>query len=226
MAALLDGGGRLLVAVDEAPTGLEPLLLRHGVAVRDAVVVDPAAELGAPLTWGVLNGYGEHPISAGFRGRRLTVWRAPRWIEPLRMPDVETYPLVSSSAGGWAESDPASLRVRADAAPDAADVRGPVAVAVAAERRTSRVVVFGSARSFDAAELERSGAANDALLASSIAWLTGRTKLLGIGPETSEQLRLALTASQEQLLFWMCVILLPLTVGSAGAVAAWRRRRT
>ena len=142
------------------------------------------------------------------------------------MPDVETDPLVSSSAGGWAESDPASLRVRADAAPDAADVRGPVAVAVAAERRTSRVVVFGSARSFDAAELERSGAANDALLASSIAWLTGRTKLLGIGPKTPEQLRLALTASQEQLLFWMCVILLPLTVGSVGAVAAWRRRRT
>ena len=61
VAALLDGGGRLLVAVNEAPTGLEPLLVRHGVAVRDAVVVDPAAELGAPLTWGVLNGYGEHP---------------------------------------------------------------------------------------------------------------------------------------------------------------------
>src|SRR5262249_47034727 len=52
----LGRGGRLLVAVDPErdgatfrPTGLEALLERHGVRLRDGIVVDPNAEIGAPL---------------------------------------------------------------------------------------------------------------------------------------------------------------------------------
>jgi ABC-type uncharacterized transport system involved in gliding motility auxiliary subunit len=221
-------GGRLIVALEDPAIGLDLLLQRFGIHLRTAVVVDPDAELGSPAVWGTLNGYGEHPVSAGFRGRRLTTWPAPRWVEVFRVPGVETDPLVSSSPSGWAETDPSATRSGSRPSRDARDVPGPVSVGVAAERALAevraRVIVFGAARSFTTAELERSGAANDALFTSAIAWLTGRTKLLGIGPKTPEQLRVTLSAAQERSLFWGCVIGLPLLVGVAGAIAAWRRR--
>jgi ABC-2 type transport system permease protein len=220
VATYLARGGRLLVAAGDGPTGLEELLARHGIALRDARVVDPDAEIGAPLVWATLNGYGEHPVVAGFGGRRLTIWHRPRWVETRG-----AAPLVLSSPRGWAESDVAALR--AGAGPGEGDVPGPVAIAAAAEsvETAARIVVFGAARSFATGELERNGAANDALLSRAIAWLTGRTQRLGIGPKTPEQLRVTLTAAQERLLFWGCVVALPALAGAIGAVLVWLRRR-
>jgi ABC-2 type transport system permease protein len=227
----LGRGGRLLVAVDAerergelVATGLEPLLAQSGVRLRAGVVVDPGAEIGAPLAWATLNGYAAHPITAAFRGRRVTIWYEPRWLEPLPLPGGRAEALVSCSAAGWAETDLADL-VRAPAGPDARDEPGPVAVAVAAERDTgARVVVLGSARSFASAVVDKGGA-DDALVASALAWLTGRIKLVGVGAKSPEQMRIVLDAGQERRLFWVTVLGIPALAAAAGALAAWRRRR-
>lgn len=187
----LRGGGRILVAAAD-PVGLDETL---GVNLG-AEVAGGGAQL-APGVWATLDGYGSHPVSAAFRGRRLTVWHQPR-----RVLGVGATPLVLSAAGdaiGVATEDP---------------------------RTGARAVVFGTARSFATGELERSGGANDALIASAIAWLTGRTKLVGIGPKTPEQLRIALTAADERRVFWIAVVLLPAAAALAGLLLAWRRRRT
>src|SRR5262249_14424092 len=107
LEAWLDRGGRLLVAVDPlrdggvlGPTGLEGLLGRAGVKRRAGAVVDPGAEIGAPLAWATLNGYSSHPVTAAWRGRRLSIWYEPRWVEPLPLPGVRAQELVTSSAQG------------------------------------------------------------------------------------------------------------------------------
>jgi ABC transporter family protein/ABC-2 family transporter len=235
--AFLARGGRLLLAADAEPdaggtgllpTGLEGVLERHGVRLRPAVVMDPAQEAGAPLRWATWQGYGSHPIAAAFRGRRPTVWLQPRWIDALPVPGVTVRPLVSSSVEGWAETDlGAAFGLRPPDRPGDRDVRGPVAVAVAAERPAdgSRLVVVGSARSFASQLAERGGAANPALFASSVAWLTGRLKLVGVGPKTPEQLRVVLTAAQQTRLFWICVVALPALAALAGAALLARRHR-
>lgn len=229
----LGRGGRLLVALDGdraagafVPTGLEELLERVGLRLGPGIVVDPSAEIGAPLTWATLNGYSTHPITAAWRGRRLSIWREPRWIEPLARVGSVTTPLVSSSPSGWAETELLGL-VRAPSAPDARDAPGPVAVAAVAERVDSgaRVVLLGSARSFASSVVESDGGANDALVASAVAWMTGRTKLVGIGAKSPEQLRVVLDASQEARLFVLCVLGLPGFAALLGLAAAWRRRR-
>jgi ABC-2 type transport system permease protein len=234
LGAWLDRGGRLLVAVDPEregglllPTGLEALLEQNGVRLRAGVVVDPGAEIGAPLAWATLNGYSTHPITAPWRGRRLSIWYEPRWVEPVPLGGVAASPLVSSSAGGWAETDLAGL-VRAPAAPDARDEPGPVAVAAAAERTATggRLVVLGSARSFTSAVVEHGGGANDALVASALAWLTGRVKLVGVGAKGPEQLRVVLDAAQEARLFYLCVLGMPALAALVGCFAVWRRRRS
>jgi ABC-2 type transport system permease protein len=222
LADLLERGGRLLVLVEGfAPTGLEHLLERQGVRLAAAVAVDPAFETGAPLAWATFVGYGEHPISAGFAGRRATVWIKPRAIEPLDAKDVTASPLVRTSPAGWGERDLTLARAPEKPGPDA--ILGPVSIAVATEdaRTGARVVVFGSARSFTGEQ----GGADTALLASAAAWLTGRIKLLGVGPKTPEQLRLVLTAAQEERVFWLCVLGLPIAVALLGGLRLYLRRR-
>lgn len=222
LADVLERGGRVMVLVDGfAPTGLERLLERRGVRLAAAIAVDPAFETGAPLTWATFLGYGEHPIAAAFAGRRATVWVKPRAVEPTEVEGAAVWPLVRTSPAGWGERDLTIARAPDKPGPDA--IPGPVAIAAAAEdaRTGARLVVFGSARSFTGEQ----GGADVALLASSAAWLTGRTKLLGVGPKTPEQLRLVLTAAQEERVFWLCVLGLPLGVALlGGARLYWRRR--
>ncbi len=68
-------------------------------------------------------------------------------------------------------------------------------------------------------------AANDALAASAIGWLTGRRFLVGTPPKTPEQVRVVLTAEQLGRLFWVCVLGIPGLVALAvGSVVWWRRR--
>jgi len=219
----LERGGRLLVLVEGfAATGLERLLERHGIRLDAAVAVDPAFETGAPLAWATFLGYGDHPIAAAFAGRRATVWVKPRVVSPIDVDGIVARPLVRTSPAGWGDRDLGLTHAPDRPAPDA--ILGPAPIAVAAEdaRTGARVVAFGSLRSFGAAQ----GGADTALLVSSAAWLTGRTKLLGVGPKTPEQLRLVLTAAQEERVFWLCVLGLPVAVALAGAGRlAWRRRR-
>jgi hypothetical protein len=216
---LLGRGGRMLVLLDadRAKNGLEALLERHGVRLPPAIVVDPSFETGAPLTWATLHGYGEHPISTPFVGRRATVWVKPRAVEPFEVEGMSAVSLVRSSAAGWGERDLSLDRAPEAAGPD--HLPGPVSIAVASEdlKTGGRVVVFGSARSFVGGDT--------ALLASTAAWLTGRTKLLGVGAKTPEQLRLVLTAAQEERVFWLCVLGLPAAAALVGALRFLRRRR-
>jgi len=227
VAAHLARGGRVLLAAGEGTVGLEEALHARGVELHQAIVVDPEAEIGAPGVWATLNGYGDHPVAAGFRGRRLTIWHQPRWVATRPAGPVSAWPLVQSSPGSWAESAPSPGQLRSRTAPSQGDARGPLPIAVAAEDNTSgaRLVVFGAARSFATGELERNGAANDALLSRSVAWLTGRSKRLGIGPKTPEQLRVTLTAAGERRLFWGCVVVLPALAGVLGVALVWARRR-
>jgi ABC-2 type transport system permease protein len=228
----LDRGGRLLVAVDPivdagaiAATGLEGVLERMGARLRPGIVVDPGREVGIPLGWATLSGYGKHPIGAAFQGRRPTVWIEPRWVDVLDAPGTSAEPIVSSSADGWAETDVGSLVRGRAPAQGSGDAPGPVPVGVAATRGDARLVLFGSARSFASANLDRKLGANDALARSAVAWLGGRTKLVGVGPKTPEQLRVVLTADQERRLFVVSVAGLPLAFALAGGLWQLRRRR-
>jgi ABC-type uncharacterized transport system involved in gliding motility auxiliary subunit len=228
----LGRGGRLLVAVDPivdggalAPTGLEAVLEKMGVRLRPGIVVDPQHEIGIPLAWATARGYGSHPISAAFQGRRPTEWLEPRWIDVLDAHDTHAEPIVSSSADGWAETDVADLVHGLPPTQAKNEPAGPVPVAVAATRGDARAVVFGSARSFASATLDRRSAANDALARSAIAWLTGRMKLVGVGAKTPEQLRVVLTVAQERRLFFVCVAGIPLAAALLAGLWHWHRRR-
>jgi ABC-2 type transport system permease protein len=236
LADFLARGGGLLLALPGAgvtagrpAAGLELLLLDRGVEVLPAAVVDPGAELGAERAWMTVDGYADHPVTASFRGRRLTVWRLPRALRLLaaRGPGSEATALVQSSSGGWAESDVAAALQGEPPTAGPADLAGPVAVAAAAGGPigAGRLVVLGSAEPFTAAAAARFGTGGEVLALSALVWLGGRNRVVPIGDKPPEHVRLVMSREQRLWVLLACAGLLPLAFLGLGTALWWRRRR-
>jgi ABC-2 type transport system permease protein len=252
LAQYLDRGGRLLVLsgalIDRGlsqflKTGLEEVLAQRGVRLGQAVVIDPRERLGESLAFVVEGGYGEHPITTGFSGRR-TLWPLARPVFPLALqePPVPTAPmpagtghsglsfrarvLASTSAEGFGETDLSGLREGRVHFDPASDLPGPVPLAVAAEpldpALSTRIVVIGSTQL----------AWNDSLvlynrdfLLGAVKWLADLPLPIAIAPHHPTEVRLVLTLAQERRLFLVLVIGMPLLVLFLGVGIRWIRRQ-
>jgi ABC-2 type transport system permease protein len=200
----LERGGGLLVLVRGAgPTGLELVLAGAGLALSEAVVTDPERAVELPGAFGVTVGYADHPVTRPFQGRRMTVWQAPRAVEP-------------AGDGG---DERALVRV---AAGDG-DGRGVVAAA-RVPASGARVAAVGSASSL-AGALADGVPANVELVRRLVAWLGGLEPVVVAPAKTPEHLRLIMTRGQLRLVFGLAVFALPLLSLLVGAAVAWRRRR-
>ncbi len=228
------GGGLLLAARRELgrdsaefpATGLELVLSRWGVTVRRELALDPRRALGGPGLWSAAAGYGDHPVTAGFEERRVTVWRFPRAVDVAPPEGIEGAALVSTSAAGWATSE-ASVVADDEPAPDADARDGPVPVAgaISDPETGARIVVFGSAEAMSSAVVGAGARDNRALALSALRWLAGQETELEIGPKTPERVRLIMSDADRQTVFLLSVCGLPLVFAAAGALSWWWRRR-
>ncbi|HEX2224797.1 MAG TPA: GldG family protein [Thermoanaerobaculia bacterium] len=247
LAAYVDGGGRLLVLLDPTlgqaagsglvNTGLEGWLPRYGVQVGQTIVIDPPNGMPffGPETFFVQS-YGDSPIVAPFSQGGLSVFlNLARSVgatgnAPAGLKTVE---LMRSSPEGWGETGFDRLE---NVQKDAADVQGPVPLAVAVEReapaapaggaapRSMRLVVIGDS-DFAANQLLQNRTENQVLLANTFNWLVERESLLGIPPKQTEQVRLSLTGGQMRWVFLLSLLILPGLAIISGAVVYLRRRR-
>jgi hypothetical protein len=226
-------GGGLLVAASSreaaagglAPTGLEPLLARHGVEPVAALVVDLADPLEVPLGFRITRGYGDHPAVRGFAEWRPTVWQLARPIRLHPVAGVTQVPLVSTTPRAFATRDLAG----ADevTSPTDPDLLGPLHLAVRARADGGPVVAIGSAESLSSVPARAGQGAGDVLLASLLADLAGRARPdLALPDRTPSQVRLVMTRGERRAVFALCVVVLPLGFAAAGTGATlWRRRR-
>lgn len=221
VASFLDGGGAALVALSNrdpddggfAVTGLETVLARWGVTTPPAWAIDPSLAIALPLALRVVDGYAAHPITAGFAGRRYSLWQRAR---PVVVSDGVA--LVQTTDAGWGET-------ARDAPParDARDLPGPIALAAAIERGRGRLVVFGSAAALAASSSER-GHGGDLLGAQAIAWLARRAPVVEVPAKNPEVVRLVMTAGERRAVAAIALAVIPLST----LMALWwlgRRRR-
>ncbi len=238
IAGFLERGGGLLVALAGrdvgggaggggalAPTGLEAVLADWGVRTPAAWVVDPSLAVTLPLALRVVEGYADHPITAGFAGRRYTVWQRAR---PVLIDDGTA--LVQTTAAGWAETELSSAPSR-----DARDLAGPVTLAAAvaraadpaagsaAARAGGRLVVLGSAEGLAAIYAER-GHGGDLLAAQAIGWLAGRVAPVAVAAKNPEAVRLLMSTRERRAVAAVVIAIVPL-VAVALLWLAGRRRR-
>jgi len=246
VARYLATGGRMLVAAPDRPrdsgsgasvrlgaTGLELVLAEYGVSLPPAIVVDPQGALDLPLTWATATGYGDHPITRAFSGRRLTVWQHPRAVLYAEAAAGQGKAarrgvmLVRGGAAAWGETDLAALFAGRDVEAGPDDLVGAAAVAVAVDHGETgaRLVVLGSAVSPSSELIGRGLGAADALVASAVAWLAGRDVSLTIGAKTPEYVRLIMSPAARRGVFALCVVALPLAAAGLSGFFWWRRRR-
>jgi LPXTG-motif cell wall-anchored protein len=239
-SAYLDGGGRMLVLLDPtigqaagsglAQTGLEAWLQGYGIKAGQDIVIDPSNPLpffGAETIF--VKSYGEHPITKPLAQANLPVlFSLARSMAKGDSGDATVTELLKTSPDGWGETDIVHLD---KVAKDGGDQVGPVAIAVAVERkgkapgaRTSRLVAFGDS-DFATDQLLQANVANSVLLSNALNWLVEREALLGIPPKKTEQVHLTLTGDELRNIYLIVLGLLPGLAILAGGWVYLRRRR-
>jgi ABC-2 type transport system permease protein len=232
----LERGGRLLVLVGPhfdakvtrfVDVGVEDMLDRWGASPRNDIVVDEPRLRGSAVAFAVTQGYADHPITARLMGHQ-TLWSTVREIRATPKTGVDAHEIVHTSEAGWGETNLGVFRAEADLRYDPGqDVKGPVSIAVAAERtegtgKGARLVVFGSSEI--ASNRVLLAAYNRDLILSAIAWLEHRPERIAIGARSIEHLRLTLDDAQLSRVLALCVGALPLVVLLLGAGVFWIRR--
>ncbi|HEX9100705.1 MAG TPA: Gldg family protein, partial [Polyangia bacterium] len=232
----LERGGRLFVLL--GPTfdakvtrfvdvGVEDTLDRWGASPRNDVVVDEPRLRGSAVAFAVSEGYADHPITSRLMGHQ-TLWSNVREIRATPKDGVAAREIVHTSEAGWGETNLGIFRAAAELRFDPAeDVKGPVSIAVAAERtegtgKGARLVVFGSSEL--ASNRVLLAGYNRDLVLSALAWLEHREPRIAIGPRPTEHLRLSLDDQQLSRVLWLCVVALPLFVLLLGGGVFWVRR--
>jgi len=233
----LNRSGLVMVLLDALKeTGLETMLRRWGVALRNDFVIDPENTLKGSDVY--IRTYYEHPITLrmGDAGARFHL---PRSVEPVVLMDkqaaeAEDRPtvvqLAMTSEKSWSETQVDEPAAKYDE--NSGDLRGSFSLAVAVERgatqkmldvqiRPSRMVVFGDSDFVSNGAL--AGGDQD-LFMSALNWLLDREELMAIAPKPIEEIKLSLTRKQLNRLFWINIAGIPFIAGVAGLLV-WIRRR-
>lgn len=219
----LDAGGKAMLLIDpDTNPQLDEVLKAWKIDVGNNTVIDVSAAGqmmgGGPFAPLVLN-YGSHPITKDF-GRTMTIFPLARSVKPG---DNSTSILLTSEAS-WGESE-----LKAGAQPEfteGKDVKGPVSLGVAASRtigdKEARLVVIGDSDFVTNRVLGFQR--NKDLFLNSINWLAQDEDLISIRPKGPMNRRVDLSGSQQNLLWLLIVVLIPLAVLGAGAYIWWKRR--
>ena len=232
----LVGGGRALFLVDPMTeiANIEGILAGFGILLGSDVIVDRQGKLlaGNYLT-PVVNNYGDHPITDGFR--HFTFFPQARSVIALQdtPPSLEVTVLGMTNEGAYSETDMSTLLEGQTQYEPSEDKKGPIDIAVASAMGfsadsvstviESRVVVFGDSDFAGNSNLRLSG--NRDLLLNTIHWLAEAEDMIAIRPIDDMQQPVLLTATQGRFVFWIPVVALPVLVLLTGAaILTWRKK--
>lgn len=226
----LETGGSALFLIDPVETGegknVEQYLLKYGIQLGNNVIVDKVSKLfGADYLIPLVTDYAEHTITGSFQ--LAAFFPLARSVsESSEVPkDVEVTELALTGDGSWAETDLARLKEGTAELDRTKDQTGPLPIAVIAQNRKnkSRVIVFGDSDFATNAYLNLSG--NKDFILNAISWLAADELSIAIRPRKREITPLYLKETDQEFLFYVPVLGLPLiSMGLGTGVFFWRRR--
>jgi len=240
LEAYLEKGGRLLLLLDPvftgrppafAPTGLEDLLRRWGVTLRDDVVLDPPAavpQLG-PQTF-FASHFGDHPVVRDLAQNQFLVLLALCRSLELGSPRAEGYvavPLLETSPSAWGVRDLGALARGVARGPgDKAGTQVLAAAVFPGEKGSgkARLVVMGDS-DFASDALLGQGFGNQLFALNALHWLLEQESRIAIPPREAVETHLDLTTTQANVLFVLFTVLLPLLAAGTGIYVFLQRRR-
>jgi len=190
--------------------------------------------------------YPSHPITQGFA--LMTAFPLTRSVTPIQSGTNghTAQPLVETSPRSWAETNFKQLQGGTPELDEKeGDKVGPVSIAAAAsapatdapasptdaaqakqgeepKKPESRIAVIGDSDFAANAVLGVQG--NRDLFLNTVNWLAQQENLISIRPKQATDRRLTMTAGQQNLVFLLSVVIIPLAVFGTGVLAWWRRR--
>lgn len=229
--AYLEAGGNLLWLLDDNNLrGLESVAEYLGFKVSSGMVIDTtAAQYGADAKVAFASLYGEHAITKNFMLR--TLFPEARQVDAKDSFENgwEVSKLVEVAPNGWLENGKIGKKVSFD---DKEDVRGPINIAVALERKYGkkgqRVVVFGNANFLSNTFITNGG--NLDLGVNVINWLTGDDNLITIQPMVQKDINMTIPSTGMGALVALAIgygfqIILPALFLILGFVIWFKRRK-
>jgi len=247
----LDKAGKLLLELDppdkpDNPPLTNLIALAHdwGFDVGSNIVVDASGMgklIGTDASVPVVSSYPPHAITDRFQ--LLTAFPLARSVGPV-MGGVNGHtPQTIAETGprSWAETDIKGLMTTGQVSLDEAkgDKKGPVSIAAAVsaavqssgappalgdtpDKAETRVVVYGDSDFVANAGLGIQG--NRDLFLNTLGWLSQQENLIAIRPKDADDRRITLTATQQQNIMWLSLIIIPGFIFVSGVYTWWRRR--
>ena len=130
---------------------------------------------------------------------------------------------MKTSEDSWAETEIKSGKVEFN---EGKDKKGPITLGVAASKtegdNEARLVVIGDS---DFAANQYVGVQrNGDLFMNSINWLSKDEDLISIRPKNPSDRRISMTEADQNQMFWITLVLMPLATIGSGFYIWWRRR--
>jgi gliding motility-associatede transport system auxiliary component len=247
----LDKAGKVLLEIDppdkpDSPPATNLIALVHdwGADVGNDIVVDASGMgrlIGTDASVPVVSTYPPHPITQRFQF--LTAFPLARSVTPVsggvngHMPQT----IAETGPQSWAETDLKGLmtsgQVKLDE--DKGDKKGPISIATAVsamsgaseapkpgaepdKKAETRVVVFGDSDFAANAGLGIQG--NRDLFMNTVGWLSQQENLISIRPKEADDRRITLTATQQNNIMWLSLLIIPGVIFGSGVYSWWRRR--
>jgi ABC-type uncharacterized transport system involved in gliding motility auxiliary subunit len=252
LKAYLARGGKLFVMLDPVlkpgqpdAAQLQALLKDWGIDTPNDLVLDVSSTrqlIGLGESVPVAANYPPHTITQGFN--LLTAYPVARSISPIEggVNGRNPQKLIETGPRSWAETDIKALSSGGPAKMDGSDKAGPISLGVAVsgpatnapqpkeppkpgetpKQVEARIVAIGDSDFPSNAALGIQG--NRDLFLNVVNWLAQQENLISIRAKDPEDRRITLTAKQEQVIFYLTVLIVPGLILLAGVQTWWRRR--
>ncbi len=224
----LDEGGKAFLMIDpQTDPQLGEVLKNWNIELGNDTVLDVSGVgrlFGTGPAVPLARTYGSHAITKDFEGT-MTFFPLARSINPASSSggSVSTTELLKTSEESWAETELKGNEASFDASKDK---KGPITIGIAANKRVgekeARLVVIGDSdfATNNYVRLQR----NADLFMNTINYLAQDEDLIAIRPKKQTDRRVSMTESQQNLLFWLTIFLMPAAVIGSGAYIWWKRR--
>jgi len=225
----LEGGGKAMLLLDpDTDPNLNDVLGAWGVEIGDDTVVD-ASGIGQLVGTGplvpVVATYGSHAITKGFE-RTMTAFPLARSVSASSSGGSET-DLLKTSPQSWAAKNLKDIKGEEISYRPGTDKKGPINLGVVINKtfgdKEARLVVIGDS-DFATNQFMKYLPTNGDLFLNAVSWLAQDEDLISIRPKSPTDRRVTMTASQQNMLFWLTILFLPGAAIGSG-VYIWVKRR-
>lgn len=217
----LNNGGRMVLMSNSlSPTPMDVLLKIWGLEWQPDIIIDQQSQVGNPLAPAVLQ-YPYTDITRNMTGQ-ASVFNSVRSIREVGNPppQVTRQIFLSSSA----KSSAATKFTDGNVEMQASDAQGPLNFGYMLESPTKmRAAIIGDVDFVSNGYLQ-AAQANAALFRNAVAWATAQDSLIAVPSIAPIDRKVFLTNDQSTLIFYSCVIGLPLLFIVTGIAVWWRRR--